>query len=240
MSDYSPTNWATGDVITAQKMNKIEEGIDTAHTELSDHDADTDKHVIKDGTLEEGLNSDKTDGIHFRNIEDTLEWSADEQTWIPCGSGGSGIKIYAGESDLTGNKKADTLTCDGQCVYDTISSAGDVVLAEVTTDKLDLGMMTLIARIKTANNVLTDEVIKVEVKKNNGGVFSAIAVKNFKPNIFTVTSDYECIFVPFDYKGGRATDNQIKLVVTLLQNLTEFEVCLDYICIVPQAIGVVG
>ncbi len=36
MSDYNPTVWNTGDVITATKLNNAETGIDTAHDEIDE------------------------------------------------------------------------------------------------------------------------------------------------------------------------------------------------------------
>jgi hypothetical protein len=39
---YSPTTWNTNDVITKDKLNKIEQGVKTA-TRLSGTDIDTDK-----------------------------------------------------------------------------------------------------------------------------------------------------------------------------------------------------
>ncbi len=39
MSDYTPTTYVTGDVITATKLNNAETGIDNAHNEISDLDS---------------------------------------------------------------------------------------------------------------------------------------------------------------------------------------------------------
>lgn len=238
MSDYVKTTWATGDVISAQKLNNAETGIGNAHTELGTHISDNTKHVSKDGTLQTGLNVDKADGIHFRNTGGTLEWSPDETTWNPCGS--AGIRVYADNAAFSGSKKSDTQTCSGQCVYASVSGSGNVQLTDLVLDKADLGTMTLILRVKTGNNALTADVIKVDIQRNNNGTYASIATKNFKPNVFSKTTDYECIFVPFDYNGGRATNNQLKVVVTLLQNATVFEVDLDYISVMPQVIGIVG
>lgn len=44
MSDYVPTTWVTGDVISATKLNNAETGIDNAHIEI----ADLDNHRVMD------------------------------------------------------------------------------------------------------------------------------------------------------------------------------------------------
>ena len=56
---YSPTTWNTNDVITKDKLNKIEQGINTA-SKLSGTDIDTDKdwngkNITNVGTLSANL-----------------------------------------------------------------------------------------------------------------------------------------------------------------------------------------
>jgi hypothetical protein len=41
MSTYTKTTWATGDVATAAKMNNAETGVESAHSELASHEANT-------------------------------------------------------------------------------------------------------------------------------------------------------------------------------------------------------
>lgn len=57
---YTPTEWTTGDIITAEKLNKIEQGI--ANNSIFDigWDEDADHSVAKAGAVEAAFNAGKT------------------------------------------------------------------------------------------------------------------------------------------------------------------------------------
>lgn len=54
---YTPTTWATGDTITAEKLNKMEDGIATAELFAINVDYDENNQYIMDKTIDEILNA---------------------------------------------------------------------------------------------------------------------------------------------------------------------------------------
>ena len=148
------------------------------------------------------------------------------------------LQIDAADSRMSGTKKADTLCWLGQCVYaNTPTSAGTVELTSVLLDTLRFCNYTLIVRLKSGNISLATDAIKIDVLKNVSGTFTSIASRLLKPNEFTNTTDYKCFYLYFEYKGTKATSNQIKVSVTLQQQAAAYEVSLDSIIVTPVAIG---
>jgi hypothetical protein len=154
--------------------------------------------------------------------------------------GGTGIEFFADNALFSGSKKADALTWKAICVYATTNVSTIQTLTELITDKLKFGYHSLIVRMRSANNAITADVIKVEIFKNIGGSFVSQTSKLFKPTAFVNTTDYKCLYIPYEYTGVRATSDQTKVVVTLLTNATAFEVALDSITVMPSTIGIVG
>jgi hypothetical protein len=63
VSDYTKTNWqANVTPVSPNNMNKIEDGIDTAHSELDTHAADNVKHVTAEERTAWNGKLDKTGG----------------------------------------------------------------------------------------------------------------------------------------------------------------------------------
>lgn len=153
---------------------------------------------------------------------------------------GTGLIYTADSVAFSGTKKPDTLTTAGQCVYATTSTTLAVALTDITTEDLTLGRYTLILRMRTANKELTTNMVKAEVLKNIGGTWTSQTVAQFRPADFTFANDYDNLYLEFEYKGGAAQDDQIKLEISLLATATAFEVALDKVTIVPSAIGVVA
>ena len=196
--------------------------------------------IVYDGTSFRMLaHYEGVNGVFLRNNAGNMEWSADRTTWSAAG-GGAGIELFANNALFSGNKKVDTQTWDGMCVYASTNGSTITTLTEVITDKIKLGLQTVIVRLKSANNGVTADVVKVEIFRNVAGSYTSVTSKTFKPTAFNSTADYETFYVPFEYKGGKATNNQVKIAVTLLVNSTVFEVDLDSVTIIPSTIGIVG
>ncbi|WP_339366056.1 hypothetical protein, partial [Vallitalea maricola] len=85
---------------------------------------------------------------------------------------------------------------------------------------------------------LNTDVIKVEVSKKNGESYSVIGSRNVKANEFKDTSTYKSFYIPFEYQGPKAADNELKIQLTLLKQSSAFEVCLDSISVTLTALGV--
>lgn len=153
---------------------------------------------------------------------------------------GTGLIYTADDVNIIGTKKADALTTAGQCAWVNTSTSASAALASLLTEDLTLGRYTIILRMKTANNTQTADTIKVEVFKNIAGTFTSQTSALFKPTDFSFTTDYDNLYLEFEYKGGPATSDQIRINVTTLASAAVFEVDLDKITIVPSAVGIVA
>lgn len=152
---------------------------------------------------------------------------------------GTGLIYTATDAAWTGTKKADALSTDGQCLYASTAAGSATALASLLTTDLTLGRYTLILRARSANNLITADVLKVEVFKNVGGSFVSQTSALFKPSEFSFTTDYDNLYLEFEYKGGAAQDDEVRINMSLLANATVFEVAVDKLTIVPSAIGIV-
>lgn len=76
---YNPTTWGSNDVITKDRLNKIEQGINTA-SKLSGTDIDADKNW-------NGKNITNVDYIEAKRIRPE---ASDEVRWTKTGTGDSG------------------------------------------------------------------------------------------------------------------------------------------------------
>lgn len=146
-------------------------------------------------------------------------------------------EVDANDIRFSGTKKADTLCWSGQCIYATTSTSGTVVLTNITIDTLRFLNYVLNIRLKSANNLLSTNAILVDIQKNVSGTFTSIATNYIKANEFANVTDYQVFQVNFDYKGVKATNNQIKIVVTLQTQTSVYEVDLDSIIIMPVGLG---
>lgn len=164
---------------------------------------------------------------------------ADLTTALANFKSGVGLIYTADATAWTGAKKADALTTKNQCLYASTAAGSATALASLLTEDLTLGRHTLVLRAKSANKVITSDVVKVEVFKNIGGTFTSQTSALFKPSEFTYNDDYDNLYLEFEYRGGPATNNQIRVDVSLQANATAFEVCVDKLTIVPSAVGIV-
>lgn len=149
------------------------------------------------------------------------------------------ITIDADNVLITGSKKADTLCWNNTCVYNNTSTSTTVSLMSLTlTKKLRFGKYYACFRLRSTNNTLTTDGIKLDILKNVSGTMTSQASRNIKANEFTTTNTYQCFYVPFEYTGTHATNEQFNLTITLLSQTSVYEVALDSIVIAPVGIGV--
>lgn len=148
------------------------------------------------------------------------------------------LELDASDIRFSGTKKADALCWSSQCIWRNVSTNAAGELTSITINNLRLGNYAMILRLKSANNALTTNAIKVDVLKNTGGSFINIATKSFKSNEFPNTSEYHQFYVRFHYTGTKATSNELKIVLTMQQQASAYEIALDSIVIQPVGIGV--
>ncbi|HRT67877.1 MAG TPA: sensor histidine kinase, partial [Bacteroidota bacterium] len=122
------------------------------------------------------------------------------------------ITIDADNSLVIGTKKADTLCWNNTCVYkNTSTAAGAVNLMSISlSKKIRFGKYYACFRLRSANNNLSTDGIKIEVLKNENGSFITQAFRNIKANEFTTTNAYQSFYVPFEYTGAHATNEEFK------------------------------
>jgi len=124
--------------------------------------------------------------------------------------------IDATETALVGSKKADTRCWSEQCIYANTSTSANVALASVIVNKLRFQKYSVAIRLRSSNNILSSDAIKINILKNISGVYTSVASRLIKPNEFGSTTEYQNFYAPFEYTGIKATDNQFKIEVTLL------------------------
>jgi hypothetical protein len=167
-------------------------------------------------------------------------WNGSAWTVASAGMPDDSFTADATNAGFSGTKKADTLTWSGQCIYKNTPTSGTIELTQITLNNLRFGTYSLNARLKTASIAAATDTIRIDVQKNVGGVFTSVALRNIKASEFINAVDYQMFSVIFDYKGAKATNNQIKIIVTNLTQASAYEIDLDYILIQQAGIGLVG
>jgi hypothetical protein len=148
-------------------------------------------------------------------------------------------ELDASLSVCTGTKKADTNCWGGQCIYANAPTSGTLQLSSTIVNNLRFQNYSLCVRLKTANNTATADAIKIDVQRNNSGTFNSVTSRTLKPTEFINTSDYQEFYINFKYAAPKTTNNEFRIVVTLLTQTAAFEVDLDSIVIMPAVVGIV-
>lgn len=237
------TNWYDA---PAKNMLEMTNDITQLTSDVNTHKSDSAKHVSKDGTLQTGLNAQIINGVYFRNNSGLLEWSINNTSWnqtsTPAINLLSEISLVldATNTAINGTKKTDALTVKGQCSYLNTSTSTNTVWIQSVLNNLRFGSYSAMIRLRSANNTLATDAIRVEVQKNVSGTYSTIKTRNIKANEFLTVNAYQCFYVPFEYNGALATNNQFRIQITLLTQSAAYEVALDYVEILPVVTGVFG
>lgn len=71
LGDYQKTTYVNGEApgLSAERLNNNEDKTAELDQSVNLHLADITKHVIKDGTLQTGLNVEQLDGYHLDDIK---------------------------------------------------------------------------------------------------------------------------------------------------------------------------
>ena len=110
---YERTNWQNGDVISSEKLNKMEAGIEYACSLEHEVEDPTEGQVLKyDAEKEKFVNADVPAAIetNIQNPTDgqTLKYDAESGKWVNGEGGGSGSLVVT----ATYNESTDTTTLD--------------------------------------------------------------------------------------------------------------------------------
>lgn len=112
---YTPTEWKTGDVITAERLNKAEQGIKDAHDNATDISSEISTGVAS--WLDEHVNV--TEGV---NIDDTLS---------VAGSAADAKAVGDKLVDLKSAFDALSISCDVDANGNATLSLGEEDLSEI-------------------------------------------------------------------------------------------------------------
>lgn len=171
---------------------------------------DTDTKIIeKLGVIEESVGDD---------LQDTLEA-------LKKGAASYSIVDHNTEgASIGGTVTSDNYASDGECCILTQTTSNANLFTANFSD-VKCGHYGLIARMRVSDRTNTDAVIRIEVKING----ETVATKSVVPSAFSNTTNFENIYLSFDYGRNSATKYPMQLVITVLGTLgTKADVSFDY------------
>lgn len=126
-------------------------------------------------------------------------------------------------------------TCGGSVVSDNYASDGKCcILTQAASNKtfftanfsdVKCGHYGLNVRMRVSNKSNTAKGIKIDVKING----EIVSTKSVAPSAFSNTTNFENIFLSFDYSRNSATKYPIQLVITVLGTSgTKANISFDY------------
>ncbi|MCT4686093.1 hypothetical protein [Vallitalea sp.] len=244
------TNWDKAEEIIDKKVDKAQDKV------LSSNDY-TNEDKDKLTNIEDGANkymhpsnhpavmisiTDTQDNFTSNNVEGALaevkKLVQDTATQVSQQLEVSSFHIEASSVAVVGSKKTDNLCWDNKCCYANTSTSANITLGHTTIDKLRFNKYTLIVRLKSKNNSHSSGLVKVDVLRKNSSSYQTVSSRTIKANEFANTSQYKSFYMPFEYCGPKATNNELKIQLTLLKQSSVFEVSLDSISVTLTALGV--
>lgn len=143
--------------------------------------------------------------------------------------------IFDSKSEKTGNGKieADNLTDNGNAIV--LSGNTTNLISYFKTDKIKLGRYGITIRVKTSNNTLSKNILKIEiVKVANNSNETSIKTINFTGTDFKAANQYCWLTSYFDYSLAKAAGDKLGIKVSIGDSIgTNVSLSLDYIAISP-------
>ena len=170
----------------------------------------TDTKIIeKLGVIEESVGDD---------LQDTLEA-------LKKGAASYSIVDHNTEgASIGGTVTNDNYASDGKCCILT-QAASNMNLFTANFSDVKCGHYGLNVRMRVSNKSNTANAIKIDVKING----EIVATKSVAPSAFSNTTNFENIFLSFDYNRNSATKYPIQLVITVLGTSgTKANISFDY------------
>ena len=153
---------------------------------------------------------------------------------VNASSGGFGL-IFDSKSEKTGNGKieADNLTDNGKAIV--LSGNTTNLISYFKTDKIKLGRYGFTIRVKTSNNTLSKNILKIEIVKcSSANAETNIKTINFKGTDFESANQYCWLTSYFDYSLAKATGDKLGIKILLADSIgTNITLSLDYVAISP-------
>ena len=150
-------------------------------------------------------------------------------------SGGGFGLIFDSKSEKTGNGKieADNLTDNGNAIV--LSGNTTNLISYFKTDKIKLGRYGITIRVKTSNNTLSKNILKIEIVKcSSANAETNIKTINFTGTDFKAANQYCWLTSYFDYSLAKAAGDKLGIKVSIGDSIgTNVSLSLDYIAISP-------
>lgn len=127
-------------------------------------------------------------------------------------------------ASINGSVVADNYASDGKCCILT-QAASNMNLYTANFSDVKCGQYGLVVRMRVSNKSNTANAIQISVKVNG----ERIATKSIPASAFANTTNFENIFLSFNYSRSSATKYPIQLEVTLLGTSgTKANISFDY------------
>lgn len=143
--------------------------------------------------------------------------------------------IFDSKSEKTGNGKigADNLTDNGNAIV--LSGNTTNLISYFKTDKIKLGRYGITIRVKTSNNTLSKNILKIEIVKcSSANAETNIKTINFTGTDFKAANQYCWLTSYFDYSLAKAAGDKLGIKVSIGDSIgTNVSLSLDYIAISP-------
>lgn len=153
---------------------------------------------------------------------------------VNSSSGGFGL-IFDSKSEKTGNGKieADNLTDNGNAIV--LSGNTTNLISYFKTDKIKLGRYGFTIRVKTSNNTLSKNILKIEILKcSSANAETNIKTINFTGTDFESANQYCWLTSYFDYSLAKAAGDKIGVKISLADSIgTNITLSVDYVAISP-------
>lgn len=127
-------------------------------------------------------------------------------------------------ASIGGSVVSDNYASDGKCCILT-QAASNMTFFTANFSDVKCGHYGLNVRMRVSNKSNTANAIKIDAKING----EIVATKSVAPSAFSNTTNFENIFLSFDYSRNSATKYPIQLVITVLGTSgTKANISFDY------------
>jgi hypothetical protein len=158
----------------------------------------------------------------IENLENNLQSSIED---LKKGSNSYSILDFSSPNvSSSGTLVSDTYASNGKC-YKVTQTANDINLFTANFSDVKYGHYGLCARMRVSSLSNTSNAIKIDIKINN----KIVATKSVAASSFSSTSNFEYIYLSFQYDGNSEIKYPIQIVITVLGTSGNFaDIFFDY------------
>ena len=207
----------TTDTGIIEKLKKIQENVeDNLQTSIENLEDNLQTSI-------ENLENDLQSSIG--NLENDLQSNIED---LKKGASSYSILDFSSSNvSSSGTIIPDNYASNGQC-YKITQAIDDVNLFTANFSDVKYGHYGLCARMKVSSLSNTNNTIKIDVKVNN----EVIATKSVPASSFSKASNFEYLYLSFQYDGSSETKYPIQVAITVKGTSGELaDISLDYVYI---------